>query len=551
MKKFFAFLLIIVILIGGGFYFLTRNAGSDEISKMYSEDIVFINEDEKVDASEFKLVDSQVFLSLQFIKDNLDENIVYDEGSNTVIITTENVVKRLPLNSKTGTLNDGIFDLRAELFEEDGAIYLPIESFIYDYDVDLRYLKDDGLILLDRLDFEYLKGSTAKDGVQMREDSNRKAPVIKTLESGSELIIYSETDDWYKVREIDGYAGYVNKSDIKVEQRLNAFGKEIEREDIAQKKKINLTWDYTYGVVQNADGVSNIPGVNVVSPTWFSITDGQGSIADRGNLDYVKSYQNLGKEVWGMVDNSLNASSPMITHEALSSANTRQQIISNLLSKFRYYGMDGINIDFENIQVEDRDNLTQFMRELYPIFKENGMTVSIAVTPRIYSDVEKEQYDRAALSECSDYVILMAYDQHWASSSEAGSVAEHRWVENNLNVLFRQIPREKLVLGVPLYIRIWNETDGRVSSQSVGMEVANEFIRNNDFQMEWDTTAKQYVGHKEMDNGLYSVWMENAESISHKVALVPKYNLGGVASWRKGFETYDVWDAIDKNLNLY
>ena len=519
------------------------------MSSLYSEELVFISEDEKIDNSEFKLVDGQIYLSFDFIRDYIDEKIVFDEASNTVIITTDEVVKRLPLDSYSGSLNETVLDLRAQLFSQDGKVYLPIESFIYDYPVDLKYLKDNGLIVMDRKNMEYLKAKVTVNEAKLRESADSKAPYVKSLEEGAELIVYSETEKWYKVREVEGYAGYIKKSDVEVDQRLNAFSKEIELADKSLKKKINLTWDYTYGPLQNADTVTNLPGVNVVSPTWFTIADGSGSIEDRGNSEYVRAYQSQGKEVWGMVDNTLSSSAPEITSGFINSAETREKVINELLKKFKYYGMDGINIDFENTKVEDREAITQFMRELYPVFKSNDMKVSIAVTPRIYNEVEKEQFDRAALAETSDYVILMAYDQHWASSQEAGSVAEHRWVENNLNVLFRQIPMDKFILGVPLYTRVWNERDGKVTSQSVGMQVANDYIHSNNFDMEWDPLAKQYVGHKEMDGALNSIWMENAESLKHKVALVGKYDLAGVASWRRGFETQDVWNVIADTLN--
>lgn len=211
--------------------------------------------------------------------------------------------------------------------------------------------------------------------------------------------------------------------------------------------------------------------------------------------------------------------------------------------------VDGINIDFENINIQTRDNFTQFVRELYPIFKQSDMVVSVDVTPRIFSDVEKEPYDRASLAKAADYIMLMAYDQHWATSPTAGSVAEYSWVESNMNVLFRSIPMEKFILSLPLYTRIWFENDGKVTSQSVSMETANEYIKNNNIELEWDDTVKQMVGKKQVGGTNVSIWLEDAQSIAAKTSLATKYDIAGVASWRKGFETPNIWSAINENLN--
>ena len=544
MKKFLIFLIILAMIGGGVYYFLFREVSSDVLSSEYN-DLRFVSEGDLMDKDTAGVLEGQVYLSLDYIKENLDPDIFYDEKDKTVVITTSTQVKRYKLNEFTGSVNDVTVNLRAPVIEENDNIMLPIEVFIYDYPVDLKYLSDKKLIVLNRKDKEYLTGKIVVNNSILREGPSSESPKISELPSDTEVIVYGETDKWYKVREVEGKSGYIKKSHLELSHEFKGFSKNLDIKKREAKEKINLVWDYTSIRTQNADNVTNLVGVNVISPTWFSIRDESLAIDDRSNLEYVKAYQSIGKKVWPMFDNNFKAS---LTEHALSTSDNRQKIIKSVFDKCMYLGVDGINVDFENINISDRDNFTQFVRELYPIFKEAGMTVSVDVTPRIFEDVTKEQYDRKRLADAADYIMLMAYDQHWSTSPKAGSVAEYKWVESNMNVLFRSIPMEKFILGMPLYTRIWFDNGERVTSQSVGMAEANNYIENNLINLEWDNQAKQNYGSKTISGNLVSVWLEDPYSLREKTSLATKYNLAGVASWRKGFETSNVWPVIDEAL---
>lgn len=220
-----------------------------------------------------------------------------------------------------------------------------------------------------------------------------------------------------------------------------------------------------------------------------------------------------------------------------------------MLNIYLDYGVQGINLDFENVHLKDRDLLTQFVRELYPVFKENNLKVSMDVTAISSSENWSLSFDRKRLQRTVDYLMLMAYDQHWAASPIAGSVAQYSWVEKSLVRIFEEIPSEKLILGVPFYTRLWTIEDGKVSSQALSMETANKFIRENNVPLVWDQESSQYYGEVEKSNKTYKIWVEDSESLAYKASLIHKYDLAGIASWRKGFETPDIWASIDKILN--
>lgn len=540
MKKFFMGIFVLIALAALAFLFV-ENRGSKKVSTIY-DGFAFLSEDEYVDKEDFDMIDGMIYLSLDYINKNIDKNIEFDKSKGEIIIDNEKAHKVLTLNSKEAQFNDGTVELRAPAIEKDGKILLPIESFIYDYKVRLRYNRDIQLLLLDREDIKYKK-STTKEGAVLLEDNSKRSPIIKRLKKDEPIYIYDESGKYYKVRMIEGYAGYIEKDFVN-----ENFEEEIldSHESSQTSKPLNITWDYTYAEhsQEKVEKIQDINGLDIIIPTWFSIKNGNGDMIDRGNFDYIDRYNNLGIEVWGYLDNSFD---PEITHEALSNESTRTKIVNKTLELCNKYNMKGLNIDFEHTNIDDRDFITEFVKEL----KEkagNDLIISVDVTPQISSDVTKEPYDRKKLSNIADYIIVMAYDQHWSSSEEAGSVAQYKWVEGSINVLFRTIPNEKMILGVPTYSRLWKESNGKVTSKTISMSETLKLISDKNLKPVWDEESSQnYVEYSE-NGAVYKIWIEDAASIEKKVSLVNKYNLSGVASWRLGFENKDIWDVIEKEI---
>ena len=541
MKKLFMGLLLIVVLAAGAFLFV-ENRGTSKISTKYDK-FNFLTEDKDIDKDDFCIEDGMIYLSLDYIKEYLDKGIEYDESTGEVKINNNHANKILKLNEYEAKFNSGTIDLRAPVIEKNGKIMLPIEAFIYDYDVRLRYNKDIRLLLLDYRDKEYDLTKTTSETL-LRESASKRSPIIKKLPQGEELYVYEEKGKFYKVRMPEGYAGYVLKKDL---------DENFEKVSLKSTSKntsdgpINLTWDYTYAEhsEDKINQIKDIKGLDVIIPTWFSIRNGNGDMIDRGNQNYIKKYKDLGIDVWAYLDNSFD---PNITHEALSNENTRKKVINKTLELCKKYGMKGINIDFEHTKIDDRDYITDFVREFRQAAGDDFI-ITVDVTPQISADVTKEPYDRKALAEIADYMVVMAYDQHWGSSDKAGSVAQYKWVEGSVNVLFRNIPNKKMILGVPLYTRIWKEAGGKVTSKTISMDEVARIIAAIGLKPVWDKESQQnYIEYQE-NNADYKIWIEDANSLDKKVSLVNKYNLAGVGSWRLGFETPNIWDVISKELD--
>ena len=534
-------LLLIVVLAAGAFLFV-ENRGTSKISTKYDK-FNFLTEGKDIDKDDFCIEDGMIYLSLDYIKEYLDKGIEYDESTGEVKINNNHANKILKLNEYEAKFNSGTIDLRAPVIEKNGKIMLPIEAFIYDYDVRLRYNKDIRLLLLDYRDKEYDLTKTTSETL-LRESASKRSPIIKKLPQGEELYVYEEKGKFYKVRMPEGYAGYVLKKDL--DQNFEKVSLKSTSKNTSDGP-INLTWDYTYAEhsEDKINQIKDIKGLDVIIPTWFSIRNGNGDMIDRGNQNYIKKYKDLGIDVWAYLDNSFD---PNITHEALSNENTRKKVINKTLELCKKYSMKGINIDFEHTKIDDRDYITDFVREFRQAAGDDFI-ITVDVTPQISADVTKEPYDRKALAEIADYMVVMAYDQHWGSSDKAGSVAQYKWVEGSVNVLFRNIPNKKMILGVPLYTRIWKEAGGKVTSKTISMDEVARIIAAKGLKPVWDKESQQnYIEYQE-NNADYKIWIEDANSLEKKVSLVNKYNLAGVGSWRLGFETPNIWDVISKELD--
>ena len=540
MKKFFIGIFILLALAAGLFFFV-ENRGNNKQSDMY-EGLSFLYEDKLVDKKDYyRQEDGQLYISYDFIKENIDKNINFNESENKVYINNSKGSKVLPLDSKQANFSGHKVILRSPVKKIDGKLMLPIESFIYDYNFDLRYDKDNKSYVLDNLSIFHKIATTTTD-VNLREMSKKRSKLIKKVPKNSQVFLYDQENSYYRVREYNGYAGYVHKDYLD-----NITEIPPHELNTQAKKPLNITWDYTYAghSEDKIANIKNIPGVDIIIPTWFSIMNGNGDLIDRGNIDYVNRYRAMGIDVWGYLDNSFDAE---ITNKALSNENSRKKIIDKTVELCKKYGMKGLNIDFEGFKISDRDLFTTFVKELSEKAKSENIMISVDVTPQISSDVTKEPYDRKALAEICDLVVIMAYDQHWSSSEKSGSVAEYPWVEGSINVLFKSIPRDKMILGVPLYSRLWCEKNGKVSSKAISMDQTNNIIGSKGLTPKWNDECGQFYVEFNEGDALYKIWLEEKNSLALKTSLVNKYKLRGIASWRLGFETFDIWDAINNEI---
>lgn len=311
--------------------------------------------------------------------------------------------------------------------------------------------------------------------------------------------------------------------------------------------KINLVWDHI-----TADSPSVAPevkGLNVISPTWFSVASADGYVINKADRNYVRTAHEKGYKVWALVNNSFDKD---LTRNMLTNAKARENVIKQLAVYASLYDLDGINIDFENMYDEDKDTFTQFVKELTTALKEQNITISIDTTVPAPTPFWSMCYDRGKLASIVDYVMVMTYDEHWRTSPVSGSVASIGWVEKGISATLQSVPKEKLLMGIPFYTRLWEESfeEGRlkVRSQALSMEQSERIIAANQATPVWLADKGQYYAEYQADGSRYRIWLEDEKSIALKAALVHKFDLAGTAAWRRGFEKPQIWNVLGTAL---
>lgn len=312
--------------------------------------------------------------------------------------------------------------------------------------------------------------------------------------------------------------------------------------------KISLAWQPTFEEEINLALADKHAGLNVVAPSWFEIVDENGLIKNKADAAYVNKAHEKGYQVWALITNSFD---PHLTNRILRSDEARKNVVGQLLAYVKLYSLDGINLDFENVYDADKDALTAFVGEIGEALRAVGATTSIDVTVPSGVSQWSACYDRGALSKAVDYVMVMAYDEHWRTSPVSGSVASIGWVERGLVNTLKEVPAEKLILGVPFYMREWEE-DARggkkINARTMTMEQAERTIREKGLSPVWLEDQGQYYFEYAEGGRRYRVWQEEERSLLLKAALVEKYRLAGIAAWRKGFEKPEIWDALHSAL---
>ncbi len=316
---------------------------------------------------------------------------------------------------------------------------------------------------------------------------------------------------------------------------------------------IIMVWDHIRGTEDQAgqfDEYPDMSGVNVISPTWFHLIDSQGTLSSYADAAYVDWAHSNGLAVWALVTNGFD---PDRTQPVLRDPALRARVVDQLLAYAAMYKLDGINIDFENMYMADRDYFSQLVRELVPLAHEQGLVVSVDVTGISRSETWSRCYDRPALAQAADYLILMAYDQHPAASQVAGPVAGLDWTERSLRQVLEQVPSDRLILGIPFYTRLWQEqpqADGsvRVSSRALGMEEAWELVAQRGAETQLDPDAGAIHAWYQEDGSTYRIWIEDADTVRLRIELANEYGLPGVAAWRRGFEAPQIWQLIANTL---
>ncbi len=378
--------------------------------------------------------------------------------------------------------------------------------------------------------------------------SIRATTPILERSSGGTALVFPTGDEQMTVVTDSGTIGVIRETEGRLASLDTVQAARLPDWEPPVDEPIMLIWEAVYSRNPDVETLPDMPGVNVVSPTWYALTDEAGNVSARVSEEYIRWARDNGFQIWALVSNEFDIDR---THAFLQSADARQRFIDRMIDEALLHGYEGINVDFEHIYKADRDRLTHFINELAWAMDQHDLILSMDVTIMGGSDNWSKCYDHPYLGRIVDYLVIMTYDEHWAASPVSGPVASYGWVERGMTELARVVDPDRLVMGLPFYTRVWRERPsteraGRMVNRStaIGMQAQANFIENNELTPFWDDESKLYYASFIDGEELVKIWIENAETLSLRTGLVHELGLAGIAGWQRSFATDDVWPAL-------
>lgn len=547
--------LILIVLVGaaGVVSFLinrykpgTEYMAGNEYFNLTDENSVALIQNGELLEEQAVLIGGEPYAAYTYVESQLNSCFYWDEETKGILLTTSGGVQTLlPGDAAVAKTPGG---QPAVQQESDGTVYISLDVVKEYTDLDYAYYSDPNRVVI-RNEWDGVEQATVQsDTAQVRQKGGIKSLILADVQKGDTLLYLENLDNWCKVMTADGYTGYIQTEDISEPEAIEArTAKKDSYERITRDHKINLVWHQSTSTESNdamAEMTAEMTGVNVISPTWFSVTDETGTISSLASADYVKLAHDAGREVWGLIDN-FNEAFDETTD--LAYASVRSRIIEQLLAEAASCGMDGINVDFENLKEAGIPHYLQFLRELTSAAHAQNLVVSVDTpVPQAYT----MYYQRGEQARFVDYMIVMAYDEHFAGSEEAGSVSSLPFVQQAVEEMTRVMPADQVICGIPFYTRVWTEKFGQsaITSEVLGMDGAKNYAKENQMTETWDASLGQNVATVETSDARYTIWMEDEQSMEEKLKVIQSADLAGVAEWKLGFECADVWSLISEYI---
>ncbi len=544
-----AFVILIVVM--AAMFMIVRYTPTKEKMNGY----VFFNLDKStdktmviIDGKQYSdtgvVTDGIHYLPQEFVADNINAGFYYDKESQSVLYSDSAYMYTYMSGENVYTDDTG------KTYNTDYPVVIDIngECFIaWEYiaehtDCEYAYGSEPERINIS-IERENKQCVTVKKKSAVRYRGGIKSPVLEYVQKGDRLVYEDDLDDWIKVTTATGYTGYIKKTEVSDTFEYIREEKNYETHNYNMKDdKVTLAWFQVSGVAGNSgidNNIATASGVNVLAPTWYSVTDSSGSMSCYASAGLVNKMHQRGTDVWALVsDFDTN-----VDFAALySSKKARTNMINTLINDAEKYGFDGINLDFENIKSAYAKDYLQFVRELSIECERKGLVLS---TDNYKPEAYNRCYNLKEQSRFVDYVIVMAYDEHYAGT-DAGSVASLPFVKEAVEDTVQLVGKEHVIAGIPFYTRIWTTTDGNTTSRAVGMQAAVDQLNSDGQVALWNDDCGQYVASYTVGNSTRQIWFEEEKSIEAKMQVIQENNVAGVAGWKLGLEKSSVWSVISK-----
>lgn len=545
----FVVLVLLLLIVGGAaaFRYMDRfiptkeTADIEEVLGVSGEDTAFYYNNERLNDVSVIVRDGQAYLPAGWVSGNLNEKFYWDEKEKLLVYTLPDTI----VYADKRTMGSGGQPLL--LAEGDGiwlslglvASYTNIRSELFTSPVNRLFLYDN---------WEPQTVGTASRKMPVRVKGGIKSPILTTVEEGGEFTVLETGEEWTRVRTTDGYIGWVQMKhigDTSERKQISTFT-EPEYTSLSLGRPVCMAWHQTLKAEDNANMeqlVARTQGaVNVIAPTWLMLTDNNGNFESLASQDYVDKAHALGLQVWAVLDN-FNKGDHVDSAVLFARTSVRKALVDRLMEEARRYGLDGLNLDIESISKEAQPHYVQFIRELSVACRKNGLILSVDnYVPSEYT----RGYNRAEQGRVADYVIIMGYDEHY-SGGDPGPTASLPFVEGGIVDTLAEVPAEKVINAVPFYTRRWEEEAGTVNSTALGLEAARKWVEENDVSLYWQDELGLYYGELTTENGVQTIWLEDERSLELKMGLIREYGLAGVAGWKLGLDTEEIWSIINEN----
>ena len=502
-----------------------------------------------------RIIDGKVYVPVSLATSAMNERIYWDDRESILsLATSAGLITINASDSMRYMVGKQSEEMGFQLLYEDGDVTYIAMDFVSKYSrINYERAENPNRLII-QSDFSQVNVFAALADVRLRVGPNKKYDYLLELKGGQEVLVDTDAppeNEYQKIITLDGIEGYVPVE--YVEEKIEKAWTTDKPEDVfpqtALGERVCLGWHqmtYAGGTTDMEAKVSQAACLNVISPTWFALSDNKGNFSSLATEEYVTAAHAKGLKVWGLIN---DFDTKISLKKILGRTSIRTNLVNNLVSAAIRYKLDGLNIDFEKITKETAPAYLEFLRELVLQCHANGIVVSVDD----YLPTEgTSYYNWAEQGRVADYVIFMAYDEHYAGSETCGSVSSLPFVNDGVELGLKYVPKERTVVALPFYTRRWKtKMDNKVEGKPdvYGMNSAEVMLQNNEAAKTWDEETGQYYSEFKYQGYTYKIWLEEETSLDKKLETVFGKEVAGAAFWKLGFERPVTWTTISKYIN--
>jgi cellulose synthase/poly-beta-1,6-N-acetylglucosamine synthase-like glycosyltransferase/spore germination protein YaaH/peptidoglycan/xylan/chitin deacetylase (PgdA/CDA1 family) len=288
----------------------------------------------------------------------------------------------------------------------------------------------------------------------------------------------------------------------------------------------------------------NIHKLNLVIPEWLFIDPKADTIITRIDAKGYAVMKNAGVNIIPILSNVYSGDQKFHgepVHRIITNPQKRERLIRSLISILEKNKLQGVNVDFEDLEEKSDEAFISFQKELYEKLHAKNLLVTQDVIPF------NEDYDYKALSKYNDFIFIMAYDE-FSKATKPGPIAEQKWIEAAVDDAVKKIPSEKIILNLAAFGYDWEaEDEGVTFTYHDALAKAKEFQARIDFD---DDTYNLHFSYADDEGMPHQVFFTDAATTFNAMRFAHESQLAGVALWRLGSEDDRIWQFYNRNLSV-